>query len=161
MYMRRIAIHAVLLGTTILTILGAYRIAAATPSTAVILARGTLAPFRSQTRAQDFVVTSRSTGDLVMARITIAAGGNTGWHIHHGPVFAFVKAGRLAVTRLMGAGGCVTQTYGPGQAFVEDPDMIHRGRNAGTVPVVIFATYTNVPVGGAPASSVPGPAGCR
>jgi hypothetical protein len=76
-------------------------------------------------------------------------------------VFAVVKAGHLADTRLMGAGGCVTQTYGPGQAFVEDPDMIHRGRNAGTVPVVIFATYTNVPVGGAPATSVPVPSACR
>jgi quercetin dioxygenase-like cupin family protein len=162
--MRRIAILAVLLGTAILTILGAYRIAGATPSTGVtpvILARGTVAPFRSQTHAKDFTVASRSAGDLVMARITIAVGGTTGWHTHHGPVFAFVKAGHLAVSRLMGTGRCVTQTYGPGQAFVEDPDMIHRGRNAGTVPVVIFATYTNVPVGGAPATSVPAPAGCR
>jgi quercetin dioxygenase-like cupin family protein len=162
--MRRIAIHAALLGTAILTILGAYRIAGATPSTgvtSVILARGTVAPFHSQTRAKDFIVTSRSTDDLVMAQVTVAVGGTTGWHIHHGPVFAFVKAGRLAVTRLMGTGGCVTQTYGPGQAFVEDPDMVHRGRNVGTVPVVIFATYTNVPVGGAPATGVPAPAGCR
>jgi hypothetical protein len=94
--MRRIAIHAVLLSTTILSIFGAYRIAGATPSTgvtSVILARGTLAPFHSQTRAKDFTVTSRSSGDLVMAQITIAVGETTGWHIHHGPVFAFVKAG--------------------------------------------------------------------
>lgn len=158
----RFVILAALLGATIPGV--AYGVVRATPSSgvsAVVLARGTLAPFHSQTRAKDFTVTARSSGDLVMARITIAVGGNTGWHIHHGPVFAFVKAGRLAVTRLMGAGGCVTHTYGPGQAFVEDPDMIHRGRNAGADPVVILATYTNVPVGGAPATSVPAPAACR
>jgi quercetin dioxygenase-like cupin family protein len=136
----------------------------ATPSTGVtpvILARGTIAPFRSQTRSKDFTVADRTTADVVMAEITIAVGGNTGWHMHRGPVFAFVKAGHLAVTRVIGPTGCVTQTYGPRQAFVEDPDMVHIGRNAGTVPVVLFATYTNVPVGSAPATSVPAPAHCR
>ena len=93
--------------------------------------------------------------------ITIAVGGNTGWHIHHGPVFAFVKSGHLTVTRVESASGCITRTYGPGQAFVEYPDMVHIGRNAGTVPVVLLATYTNVPVGGATATSVPAPAHCR
>jgi quercetin dioxygenase-like cupin family protein len=138
--------------------------ALATPSTGVtpvILARGTLAPFRSQTTSKDFAVAERTAADVVMARITIAVGGNTGWHMHHGPVFAYVQAGHLAVTRVMGPTGCITQSYGPGQAFVEDPDMVHMGRNAGSVPVVIFATYTNVPVGGAPATSVPAPAHCR
>jgi quercetin dioxygenase-like cupin family protein len=136
----------------------------ATPSTGitpVILARGTLAPFRSQTTSKDFTVAERTAADVVMAQITIAVGGNTGWHMHHGPVFAYVKAGHLEVTRVMGPSGCVTQSYVPGQAFVEDPDMVHIGRNAGTVPVVIIATYTNVPVGSAPAISVPAPAHCR
>jgi quercetin dioxygenase-like cupin family protein len=141
-----------------------HRFAWATPSTGVsstILGRGTIAPFHSQTRSGDFTVTQRKPAEVVMAQITLAVGGNTGWHIHHGPVFAFVKAGHLAVTRMEGVHACVTQTYGPGQAFVENPDMIHIGRNAGTVPVVLVATYTNVPVGSAPAMSVAAPAGCH
>jgi quercetin dioxygenase-like cupin family protein len=160
--MRRIATLVALVGASIPST--SHGTAWATPSTGltpVILARGTIAPFRSQTRSKDFTVAGRTAADVVMAQITLAVGGNTGWHIHHGPVFAFVKSGHLAVTRVESASGCITRTYGPGQAFVEYPDMVHIGRNAGTVPVVLLATYTNVPVGGATATSVPAPAHCR
>lgn len=160
--MKRAVTLVVLLGLITSTVV--HLSAWATPSTgisSVILARGTIAPFHSQTHSGDFAVTERASADVVMAQITVAVGGSTGWHIHHGPVFAYVKAGHLAVTRMHGAHACVTQTYGPGQAFVEYPDMIHIGRNAGTVPVVLIATYTNVPVGKAPAMSVAAPAHCH
>src|SRR5919204_4854350 len=34
--------------------------------------RGTIAPFRSQTRSKDFTVAGRTTADVVMAQITLA-----------------------------------------------------------------------------------------
>ena len=158
--MGRVAMPAILLG--VLVAAASARAASATPATGVVsimLARGTIGPFRSQARG--FTIDARTTADVVVARVTLAVGGNTGWHTHAGPVFAVVKAGHLAVTRAQGARGCTTRVYGPGQAFIEAPDMVHIGRNAGATPVVLIATYTNVPVGGAPATSAAAPAACR
>ena len=158
--MRRVVILVVMLGLIVAA--ASARTILATPATGVVrivLARGTLGPFHSQSK--DFTVDAKKAADVVVVQVTIAVGGYVGWHTHPGPAFGLVKSGHLAVTRAHGSHGCTTQVYGPGQALVEDPDMTHFGRNAGSDPVVIIATYTNVPVGGAAATSVAAPANCR
>ena len=163
-YLRRKDLLIALLGVIVPIPAAFVETALATPSkgvTAAILGRGTVAPFHIETQSKDFVVAGRKSADLVMAQITIAVGGTTGWHTHHGPIFAFMKSGHLAITRVQGPSGCELTNYGPGDALVEIPDIVHIGRNVGTVPVVLLATYTDVPIGGATATSVPAATTCR
>src|SRR5262245_9240420 len=74
--------------------------ALATPGVGVVgpvQARGTIGP----TDGPNLVVNSKSgvhlkalgNTDLVTQHLTIAPGGNTGWHSHPGPVLVTVKAG--------------------------------------------------------------------
>src|SRR5262249_1188919 len=76
---------------------------------------------------------------------------------HFGPAFVLVKSGTLALTR---ADGCETNVYHAGEGFAEAPNDVHIGRNIGSVPVDIIATYTNVPIGGSVARSVDAPTAC-
>jgi len=43
---------------------------------------------------------------------------------------------------------CTTTAYPAGTGFIDQPGAIHMVRNDGTAPAILFATYTNVPVGG-------------
>ena len=132
--------------------------ASATPGSGLTrteLARGTADSFHIDSPDVKMFVKDRA--DIVTQEVMVAVGGSTGWHIHFGSAFVLVKAGSFALTR---ADGCETTVYHAGQGFVEGPNDVHVGRNVGSVPVDIIATYTNVPIGGAVAKSVPAPAGC-
>jgi quercetin dioxygenase-like cupin family protein len=77
--------------------------------------------------------------DVVVRTITIAPGGTTGWHYHQGQVLAVVQSGTL--TRTMS--DCEVETTTAGKSFVEPAGAghVHTGRNLGTEPVVLYATY--------------------
>jgi hypothetical protein len=112
--------------------------------------------------------------DFVTQQITIAPGGHTGWHTHPGAVLVTVKAGTFAYVALSRRGGdddddddddrggsrCTTRIFTAGQSFI-DPGHghVHIGRNVGTTPVELWATYTGVPIGGAFRIDAPDP-GC-
>jgi quercetin dioxygenase-like cupin family protein len=133
-------------------------VASATPGSGITrteLARATVNPFHVDSPDVKMFVKNRA--DIVTQEVTIAAGGSTGWHIHFGTAFVLVKSGTFALTR---ADGCETNVYHAGEGFVEAPTDVHIGRNVGSVPVDIIATYTNVPIGGSVARSVDAPAGC-
>ena len=53
--------------------------------------------------------------DLMMQQVTFPGGGTSGWHHHPGVILVLVKSGQVIVHD----SNCQTQTYGPGQAFVE------------------------------------------
>lgn len=99
------------------------------------LAQGTMRePFTSQTNGAS---------DVVFQQVTIPPGGHTGWHSHHGKVFAVVKSGTF--TRYLA--DCAFQTYTEGQSFIET-DKVHLGRtNDPAVPVELLVAYIN-PAGG-------------
>ncbi len=85
--------------------------------------------------------------DAVVQQITIAPGGHTGWHTHHGPVVVVVQSG--AVTLLQAhQGTCQRTRYVAGQSFV-DPGQgnAHIARNTGSSPAELWATYFDVPPG--------------
>jgi quercetin dioxygenase-like cupin family protein len=150
--MRRIIILA--LGAVLLAV-GA---ASATPGvgiTRTVLAQATVDPFHVQSDETKMYAKNRA--DIVTQQVTVAVGGDTGWHIHFGPAFILVKSGTFALTH---ANGCETRTYQAGEGFVEGPNDVHIGRNAGDTPVEIIATYTNVPIGGGVAQSVDAPLDC-
>jgi quercetin dioxygenase-like cupin family protein len=94
--------------------------------------------------------------EVTVRTITLAPGGSTGWHSHPGELLAGVQAG--ALTRQLA--DCSAVTTPAGQAFVEPAGVQHAhvGRNLGTEPVVLYATYV-LPAGSPLAVEAPDP-GC-
>ena len=95
--------------------------------------------------------------DYIVAEITIAPGGSTGWHTHRGTVFGIVEAGTL--TR--NGGDCSLEGISNPGDPITDPtgaDHVHLGRNLGATPVVLEVTYVD-PAGTPTGDSAPNP-GC-
>jgi quercetin dioxygenase-like cupin family protein len=72
--------------------------------------------------------------------IELAPGGETGWHKHPVPSFAYVLQGTLEVRLKDGR----TQRVEAGQALAEVVDTWHNGRNVGDTPVKLLVLYTGV-----------------
>ena len=94
--------------------------------------------------------------DYVTREITIAPGGNTGWHYHNGRVFGVVREGTL--TRTMS--DCSNVETRAGAAVIEEsgPTHVHIGRNLGPVPLKMWVDYIQ-PAGTPLAVDAPDP-GC-
>lgn len=97
--------------------------------------------------SEAFDVPSTATSDVMMQTVVIEPGGTVGWHSHASPTFVAVKSGTVTFYRST-ASGCTSQNYSAGQAYVEPVNQAHMGRNEGTTPVELYATYLAVPVGG-------------
>ena len=89
------------------------------------------------------------TSDVVVQHLTIAPGGHTGWHSHSGPVLVIVSAGTL--TLYQGSDRkCRPHAFPAGTSFIDrGRGNVHIARNEGATPVELYATYLDVPVGGA------------
>ena len=75
---------------------------------------------------------------MTMRRLTIAPGEVLGWHHHPGVgAYTIVKRGTLTVED--GCGG--VQVYNAGDAFTEETNRVHRGKNLGTEPVETLQTF--------------------
>ena len=70
--------------------------------------------------------------------VEIAAGGQTGWHEHSVPSFAYVLEGTLEVTQGNGA----TRLLHAGDTLPEVVQTLHNGRALGDKPVKLFVLYT-------------------
>lgn len=70
--------------------------------------------------------------------VEIAAGGQTGWHEHSVPSFAYVLEGTLEVTQGNGA----TCQLHAGDTLPEVVQTLHNGRAVGDKPVKLFVLYT-------------------
>jgi quercetin dioxygenase-like cupin family protein len=80
---------------------------------------------------------------MMMRTLTIAPGEVLGWHYHPGAgAFTIVTTGVLTIED--GCGGEVV--YTAGQAFLEPPHRVHRGKNLTGEPVVTAQTFI-VPAG--------------
>jgi len=75
---------------------------------------------------------------MTMRRLTIAPGEVLGWHYHPGVgAYTIVKQGTLTVED--GCGG--EEVFTAGQAFIEDTNRVHRGKNFGTEAVITLQTF--------------------
>jgi len=76
--------------------------------------------------------------DVRVQKITIAAGGYSGWHHHPGMVLVAVQSGAVTVSR----DDCTSTTYGPGQpagaVFEESGDKPGQASSAGGA--VVYAS---------------------
>ncbi|WP_348608548.1 cupin domain-containing protein [Halobaculum rarum] len=83
---------------------------------------------------------------VLVAKVTWAPEGTSGWHTHPGPVVVTVVEGELD---LINERDCVVRTYTAGEAFI-DPGQgnVHIASNPSTsAEAVAYATFLGVPVG--------------
>ena len=80
---------------------------------------------------------------ITVRRLTVAPGEVLGWHSHPGVgAYTIVKRGTLTVED--GCGG--EEVFTAGQAFLEPPGRVHRGKNMGAEEVETIQTFI-VPTG--------------
>lgn len=92
----------------------------------------------SQTIIGQALVYPAGTAEVTAVVITIAPGGETGWHLHAVPLFGYMLEGQLTVDY----GDKGTHTYAVGDGLVEAMNWPHNGMNKGAIPVRILAVYT-------------------
>jgi quercetin dioxygenase-like cupin family protein len=97
--------------------------------------------------------------DIVVAKITVAPGGFSGWHSHPGGAIVVVQQGEVTLYTSVGS-QCEITIHKKGQAFVERPGELDDAVNRGTTDYIIFATFPGVPVGGASRIDEPNPGTC-
>jgi quercetin dioxygenase-like cupin family protein len=74
---------------------------------------------------------------VTAAMIVIPPGGDTGWHLHQVPLYAYILEGALTVD--YGSKGL--KTYKAGESVMEAVNWTHKGMNKGDVPVKLIAVY--------------------
>jgi quercetin dioxygenase-like cupin family protein len=92
------------------------------------------------------------TAKVTAVVVTIPPGGDTGWHIHEVPLFAYVLEG--AVTVDYGEKG--VKVIEAGDGILEAMNWPHNGMNKGDTPLRILAVYMGAD-GLTNAESVPAP----
>jgi len=100
-----------------------------------------------------------TTGAMVLDQITIAPGGNFGWHTHGSPVAVVVTGGTLTVFD-PSIGKCAPFKVSRGQSFVEPANHIHLARNDTARPVTLYALYLGIPKNVGANIPAKQPAGC-
>lgn len=76
--------------------------------------------------------------EITIMKVEIKPGGETGWHSHPVPLYAYVLEGNLTVD----VKGGNTYHFTAGDAIVEVVNISHNGKNLATMPVVLIAFYT-------------------
>jgi quercetin dioxygenase-like cupin family protein len=83
------------------------------------------------------IVYPSGTAKVTAAIVTVPPGGETGWHTHPVPLFAYILEGTLTVD--YGAKGI--RVYKAGDSVLEAMNTPHDGTNKGDVPVKLLAVY--------------------
>ncbi len=78
--------------------------------------------------------------EVTAVLVEIPAGGETGWHLHPIPVYAYVLSGALTIEMETGE----HYSFKEGDAIVEVVNAKHNGRNTGKVPAKLVVFYTGV-----------------
>lgn len=69
-----------------------------------------------------------SSTDISADRLVVQPGGHSGWHTHPGPVLIVVTEGSIIWSN--GSDPlCTSRTYTVGEAFIEEPFVVHKARN--------------------------------
>jgi quercetin dioxygenase-like cupin family protein len=109
--------------------------------------RAPLDPYKIH-QLPDFMIHSKATTDIVMQRSVFAPGAGP-WHTHPGPSFVFVIQGEIKLEKFTKKDGCTeTPVFGPGKAYFEVADEVHRAVVVSAESVVLLVTRFNIPVGG-------------
>jgi quercetin dioxygenase-like cupin family protein len=132
--------------------------------TAAVLARASFADptdlkFKIKGQSQE-VINVNNAQETVIQQIVIAPGGHTGWHSHPGPVVVLIKSGQMSFYDSEDP-TCTVRTYSAGEAFIDSGQgHVHIARNEGSVNLELWATYFDVPAGGAFRIDAASPGNC-
>ncbi len=107
------------------------------------------------------VINVNNAQETVIQQIVIAPGGSTGWHSHPGPVVVLIKSGQMSFYDSDDP-TCTVRTYSAGQAFIDSGQgHVHMARNESqSENLELWATYLDVPPGGAFRIDAPNPGNC-
>ena len=107
------------------------------------------------------VVQVTNARENVIQQIILAPGGTTGWHSHPGPVVVLIKSGQMSFYDSEDP-TCTVRTYTAGQAFIDaGQGHVHIARNeSATENLELWATYFDVPPGGAFRIDAANPGNC-
>jgi quercetin dioxygenase-like cupin family protein len=107
--------------------------------------RAPLDPFRIA-QLPDFLIRSKAKTDIVIQQSVFPPGAGM-WHTHPGPSFVYVIQGEIRLERVKGGECRKTPVRGPGSAYYEIADEVHRAIVVSAEPAVVVATRFNIPVG--------------
>jgi quercetin dioxygenase-like cupin family protein len=111
----------------------------------------------SQSPTHGVIIKTRGPSDAYVRHISIAPGGDTGWHSHPGPVFVLVTGG--TATKYDADDPTFTPTdYTAGTGYVEGVGDVHIVRNEGTTNLDLVVMFL-VPMGAPPRIDEPAPPG--
>jgi quercetin dioxygenase-like cupin family protein len=100
---------------------------------------------------------ARGPNDILQAKLVFQPGGDTGWHIHPGPVIVVIKSGALTEIH---RNGCVS-VHPAGSVFFERAGEVHRAINQTGNVTEVYATFIS-PSGAPPLQPTGDPGGtCR
>ena len=151
-----------LAGAGTIIALAAATVALATPpsgETPTPLARGALiAPANVNLKVSGGRVRINTLGalDALMLNITLAPGGNGGWHSHAGPAITIVKQGTVTIIDAK----CKRHDVPAGHAVISPGSSPTENENKGTTPVVVDVTFLIPHGASSPRVDQPAPAGC-
>jgi quercetin dioxygenase-like cupin family protein len=151
-----------LAGAGTIIALAAATVALATPpsgETPTPLARGALiAPANVNLKVSGGRVRINTLGalDALMLNITLAPGGNGGWHSHAGPAITIVKQGTVTIIDAK----CKRHDVPEGHAMISPGSSPTENENKGTTPVVVDVTFLLPHAVSSPRVDAPAPAGC-
>ena len=113
---------------TAAALIAAFAGSAAHAATSVVIGTGTM----------DYLEAVGGPATVLMRTLTFAPGEVLGWHDHPGTgAYTIVVSGTLVVED-----GCGTEAvYTQGQAFLEPPGRVHRGKNLTVANVVTAQTF--------------------
>ena len=97
--------------------------------------------------------------EVQVFKLTIHPGGTAGWHTHSGPVLVNVTQGTASFYEAHGS-SCTRRTIDHGEAFVEQPGVIHTTRNEGKRDLIIHGVSFR-PKGSQPGIWQTRPVGCH
>jgi quercetin dioxygenase-like cupin family protein len=85
--------------------------------------------------------------DVVVSKITITPGADSGWHSHPGGAIGIVQQGQITLSRARG-NHCSSTIYTQDQSVIERPGEVVIAKNSGSGEAVLYVTFPSVPVDG-------------
>ena len=128
--------------------------------TTTSIGSGHLSPVNFTVKTGDWMLGLRTKGvsDVIVTESVLTPGGTFGWHSHPGPSLVVVKAGTLSFYRGDDP-TCTAQIYQAGDVFIDPGNVVHVGRNEGSVNLDIITTRL-IPTGATARIDEPAPGNC-
>lgn len=109
-----------------------------------------------KTNHWDLLLRTKDATDIGVDRLSVAPGGQSGWHRHAGPTFVTVTKGPIS---WVDSTDRILRTYHEGDGFVEPANHVHLVRNLTDSPAEFIAIQMR-PQGAAGRIDAPAPTNC-